>query len=367
MRVSERRSKQFGYLTCFDRSVLTFARSALTSSLFQSRLHCTMSRTKIDRRVVLKSILTSAAVTAGTLTAFADEPQQTVVSRLKFDSPQMQTWKVGLILKTPVNCTNVLATFPVPVSWPEQKVTLKSKNIDPLVTRWQFRDVASNGKQVVLGMNAVPAGSTVQCTMEFEIERSRILPLEKTDDLVIPKRIDRSLRLYIGNSPYIDTSNSRIKKAWKEIAAMDADNDWQRVEQIYDYVRAKVQYVEGSIKNASVALREGKGDCEEMTSLFVALCRNARVPARIVWVPDHCYPEFYLEDADGNGHWIPCQAAGTRQFGRMDEYRPVLQKGDRFKVPEKRTPIRYISEFFKCDRKGKRNPDPMFIRERIEQ
>ena len=92
-------------------------------------------------------------------------------------------------------------------------------------------------------------------------------------------------------------------------------------------------------------LTEGRGDCEEMTSLFVALCRNARVPARMVWIPDHCYPEFYLEDADGEGFWFPCQAAGTRQFGRMDEYRPVLQKGDRFKVPEKKVPVRYVSEF----------------------
>ena len=103
-----------------------------------------------------------------------------------------------------------------------------------------------------------------------------------------------------------------------------------------------------------------------MTSLFVALCRNARVPARMVWIPEHCYPEFYLEDADGNGHWFPCQAAGTRQFGRMDEYRPVLQKGDRFKVPEKRAPMRYVSEFFKCDKKGKGDPRPNFIREMIE-
>jgi hypothetical protein len=103
-----------------------------------------------------------------------------------------------------------------------------------------------------------------------------------------------------------------------------------------------------------------------MTSLFVALCRNARIPARMVWIPDHCYPEFYLEDGEGKGHWFPCQAAGTRQFGRMDEYRPVLQKGDRFKVPEKRQPQRYVAEFFKCDRTVKRDPRPEFIREMLD-
>jgi hypothetical protein len=50
----------------------------------------------------------------------------------------------------------------------------------------------------------------------------------------------------------------------------------------------------------------------------------------------------------------------------MDEYRPVLQKGDRFKVPEKKMPTRYLSEYFKCDKKGKGDPDPRFVREQIE-
>jgi hypothetical protein len=149
--------------------------------------------------------------------------------------------------------------------------------------------------------------------------------------------------------------------------ALDAaENAWDYVEQIYDFVRDKVKYVEGDLKNASVALRDGRGDCEEMTSLFIALCRNARIPARMVWIPDHCYPEFYLEDGDGNGHWFPCQAAGTRLFGRMDEYRPVWQKGDRFKVPQRRGVVRYVTDFFKCDPRGKGTPRPKFVREAIE-
>jgi hypothetical protein len=288
-------------------------------------------------------------------------------SRLQYQNPQIQNWRIGLVLDTPVTCTNVIATFPVPMEWPEQKVKVLSQTIDPAVTRWTARELPGGAKQVVVQMARVTAGSTVEATFLVEIQRSRILPPEITADLVIPKRPSRDLRLYLGNSPYIDASAARIKIASRELAAMETESDWERVEQIYDYVREKVQYVEGSLKNASDALKDGQGDCEEMTSLFVALCRNARVPARMVWIPDHCYPEFYLEDGDGNGFWFPCQAAGTRQFGRMDEYRPVLQKGDRFKLPEKTSPVRYVSEFFKCDRKGKSDPDPNFVREMVQQ
>ncbi len=295
-----------------------------------------------------------------------DSDDDAVTPRLGYESPQTQTWRIGLVLQTPVTCTNVLATFPVPQDWPEQKVRVVDQKISPLVTRWAPRELGDGAQQIVLQMARVPGGSTVEATFLVEVERSRIIAPDVTDDLVIPKRTGRELRMFLGNSPYIDASDRRIKAAWREVAAMDAANDWERVELIYDYVREKVQYVEGSLKSASDALRDGKGDCEEMTSLFVAMCRNAKIPARVVWIPDHCYPEFYLEDPDGNGHWFPCQAAGTRQFGRMDEFRPVLQKGDRFKVPEKKTPVRYVSEFFRCDKKGKSDPTPNFIREVVE-
>lgn len=291
--------------------------------------------------------------------------------RLVYDSPQTQNWKIGLILNTPVTCTNVLATYVVPMDWPEQTVTLVNQTIDRGVTGWKSRDLPGGARQVVVQMARVTAGSTVEATFEFAVERSRILPSENTSDLVLPKRVPRELRNYMGNSPNIDASHGRIRAVARELKEKDAENDWQRIEQIYDYVRDNVEYVEGPIRNASDALKDGKGDCEDMTSLFVALCRNNGIPARMVWIPDHCYPEFYLETPevdgkDGEGIWFPCQAAGTRQFGRMDEHRPVLQKGDRFKVPESNTPQRYVSEYFQCDRFGKSSPRPKFIRDLID-
>lgn len=287
------------------------------------------------------------------------------VERLIYQEPKIQKWRIGLVLKTPVACTNVFATFPIPRDWPEQKVTLVDQTIDPLVTKWETREVANGAKQVALAMNRVPANSTAEMTLTLDVEKTRIVSSETNDDLVLPKRITRELRPYFGNSPHIDASNARIKKVSRELAAEPADNAWQKVEQIYDWVRTNVKYTEGELKNASAALKDGKGDCEEMTSLVVALCRNARIPARMVWVHDHCYPEFYLEDSLGTGYWFPCQAAGTRQFGQMEEYRPILQKGDRFKVKENKTPVRYVAEYFRCDRKGKGKPKPRFIREPI--
>lgn len=287
--------------------------------------------------------------------------------RLSYDSPQQQLWRIGLRLDTNgVACNNILATFPIPMAWPEQAVRLVGQEIDDRVDRWSVRDLPGGARQIVLTMPRVAAGATPELMLELEVTRSRILGPTETDDLVIPTRPDSKLKIFLGTSPYIDSNDSRIRNAARDIAAQEHATPWHHVEAIYDWVREKVEYVEGDIKTASQALRDGKGDCEEMTSLFVAICRASKIPARMVWIPDHCYPEFYLEDAKESGTWFPCQAAGTRQFGSMDEYRPVLQKGDRFKVPEKRQPVRYVAEFFQCVPVGKRQPRPIFVREVFE-
>lgn len=326
-----------------------------TSSRF-SRRHALIAGSALAARVAVGQDVASDVA--------ADQPAG--ATALTYDAPQIQNWRIGLILTTPVACQNVLATFPIPRDWPEQKVTVTGENVDRLVTAWKPRELPGGAKQIVLTMAQVPAGATVEMTLTFQVERSRILGPDTTEGLKAPKKRKRELIPYLGNSPHIDASSGRIKAASREIAALPYTSDWDRAEQIYDYVREKVEYVEGDLKNASQALKDGKGDCEEMTSLFIALCRNAKIPARMVWIPDHCYPEFYLEDEQGEGLWIPCQAAGTRQFGRMDEYRPVLQKGDRFTVPETKKPARYVSEYFTCDKRGRGNPRPKFIREMID-
>ncbi|MEM9645719.1 MAG: transglutaminase domain-containing protein [Planctomycetota bacterium] len=288
-------------------------------------------------------------------------------SRVSFVDEQTQRWRVGLKLQARSSLQNVLATFPIPVDWPEQSVRLVNKSLSSAVTGWKTRVAPGGTTQVVLVMPRVAASTQADALFEFDVKKSRIVGPTEVDDLVIPKKVSRELSQYLGTSPEIDTTHRFIRDAYKEVAAEQHDNAWELVRSLYIYVREKVRYVNGSIAKASQALRSGQGDCEEMTSLVIALCRNAKIPARMVWIPNHCYPEFYLEDARGNGHWFPCQAAGSEQFGSMEEYKPILQKGDRFKVPEKKgKQQRYLTEFFTCEVKGKQDPRPEFILDRVE-
>ena len=98
-----------------------------------------------------------------------------------------------------------------------------------------------------------------------------------------------------------------------------------------------IDYVEGPDKGAVDTLRDGQADCQGRSIVFIALCRANKIPARMVWVDGHAYPEFYLEHAEGEGHWYPCESAGTRAFGEMPLARTILQKGDNFRCPSARS------------------------------
>lgn len=285
---------------------------------------------------------------------------------LRYVDPKTQRYRCGLELSTGRGaCRGVVATFPYPRVWPEQEVRLIDKQIDPLFGRWQDRDLDGLVSQFVTRVGYVPAGTEAAALLTFELTRYRIEGPADPGGLRRPKRVDRDMRQFLGSSPYIDPGSARIRAAVRELEATPAGTDWTRVEQVYDWVREKISYVEGDIKSADEALKDGTGDCEELTSAFVAICRAMRIPARMVHVLMHCYPEFYLEDEEGTGHWIPCQAAGTRQFGRMEEYRPILQKGDRFKTPER--PLRrYVAEFFQAAAVQGADPKPRFVQELLD-
>ena len=280
---------------------------------------------------------------------------------------QTNSWRFGVsVSSTTASLDGVHATFTLPRNWPEQKIRIAEQSFSPYVVGSETRNVLDMATQLVLQMNRIPPGSLAEAIVTCEVQKAKLVPPEPIGIWKIPKRPDKSLRMFLTSSPYIDPSHSKIKKAAVEVASEGLEDGWALVERTYDWVREKVSYREGDIKTATQALDDGAGDCEELTSVFVAILRANRVPSRMVWVPGHAYPEFYLENEAGVGAWFPCQVAGNREFGGMTEARPILQKGDRFKVPEQKDIQRYLAEFCKIDAvRGTGKPKVRFISEKV--
>jgi len=263
---------------------------------------------------------------------------------IKLGKSTTQRMKIGVTIQAVGACRGLYATVPIPTDWPEQSVRVVKEDVTKNVRFVRFRTLGGSVKQMLVLIPQLRPGEKAQALLTIEFTKRNIEAPLKTDGLVIPKSPPRDVRQYLGPSPYINSRHSKFARLAKEITA-DKDGAWNEVRAIYDWVRENVKYREGKIKSAMDALEDGTGDCEELTSLFIALCRAHDVPARMVWMPGHCYPEFYLEDETGQGHWYPCEAAGNESFGRMISATPILQKGDNFYVAEKRKKVRYVAEF----------------------
>lgn len=281
---------------------------------------------------------------------------------------RIQRMEVGIIVNgTGVPCKGIVGYMAVPDEWPEQQVTIVEEDVSPGV-KVEYRKVDGMAKAMEVRIPVLGAREEAKALVTFEVRRSPILPPDNTDIYVMPdlKKLDRQTRICLAPSPKIESRDPKIRSLAKQIGA-DQPKAWKKVEAIYDWVRAHVEYKNGPLKGALAALRDGTGDCEELTSLFVALCRASDVPARTVWVEGHDYPEFYLMDPDGVGHWFPCQAAGARAFGEIPETRPILQKGDSIRPPyNPRVPKRYLANYL-TGTTTSGQPQVKFIRRMVSQ
>jgi hypothetical protein len=261
-------------------------------------------------------------------------------------------------------CKGIQATVPVPMDWPEQQVQVLEEDISPTVKNVTYRLVGGGARQMVVEIPMLPAGQEAHVLVTFEVSKHTVVPPDSTDEFQIPKKLPREVMVHTGPSPFIESRHPKITSLARTIVA-DKETAWAKVEAIYDWVRENVKYENGELKGAVKALNDKTGDCEELSSLFIALCRAQKIPARTVWVPEHCYPEFYLADSEGNGHWFPCQAAGARAFGGIPEERPILQKGDNFRDPDRpKEKLRYVSEYL-TGKGGGGKPKVKFVREEI--
>jgi hypothetical protein len=287
--------------------------------------------------------------------------------RIRFGKERVQGYRVGFSVDASAGAvTGIVATMAVPMDWPEQTVKTISEEISPNC-RVSYRLIDGGVKQMVVNIPRLAKGDSAKLEIIYEVTKREILAPVVTSDFVIPTKLNKDLAKFLLPSPYIESNDAQIKKLAPDMIVGQA-TAWEQTGAILDWVRENVKYKFATeIKPAIAALKDKEGDCEELSSLFIAFCRANRIPARAVWVPGHTYPEFYLEDADGQGHWFPCQAAGSaREFGAIWEDRCILQKGDNFKVPEEKQPQRYVKQFLKAAN-AQADPKVQFVFEKVKK
>jgi hypothetical protein len=260
----------------------------------------------------------------------------------------VERWKIGLIVTAGSGpCEGLSGSVALPGDWPEQEVDVVDEDFSPLATKIGYRTV-DTVRQMVVTIPQLPVGQEAAVLVTYEITRQALLPPDDPTKLVKadPKKLPKDVRQYLVPSPGIESQHGKIKTLAKRILAESSasKNDWQKVEAIFDWVRNNMENRDKQQHPGAIQTVRDKGSNHEgLCWLFIALCRASDIPARTVWVPKYCYPEFYLQDEEGAGYWFPCRVAGTREFGGINEQRPIWQKGDNFRTPERpREAVRYI-------------------------
>lgn len=261
---------------------------------------------------------------------------------IQLSEPIESVWEFGVKVNSTGHGKQISVSVPIPKQWPEQQLEVIKENKTPNVGRFVEKDATKFARQFSYAVNRMEAGDSALGSIQFKVKKRLIIAPKDTSQFVVVKKVPTKLRTFLKPSPFIESNHKRIRTIAEELQD-DTLSGWNQVETIYTWVRKNIEY-KFDVQNRSCleALDSKLGDCEELSALFIAICRAQGIPARAVWVPGHTYPEFYLEDETGEGHWFPCQAAGIYEFGSMSEARPILQKGDRFRIPGQRDEVRYL-------------------------
>lgn len=121
----------------------------------------------------------------------------------------------------------------------------------------------------------------------------------------------------------IDPKNAEIKAIAQQIKKETGSTDvWTVAKALFVWLKNNTQYYNPESKageytqSAIEVLHSQKGVCDELSYLYISLCRAVGIPARFVWgyivkrqpgiYSRHTWVEFY------DGEWVPVDVAGNR-------------------------------------------------------
>ncbi len=236
------------------------------------------------------------------------------------------------------------ATTVVPVDFPEQ-VILDAK-IDTVGCAAEVRRLGDTAAQLYLTASRIAKDQEIKAELHQRLRLFKSYFGYAKEQFPAERSFDRDIsEMYLASSPGIEVRGKRLRDLAKSIVA-EAAHPWDKALAFFRWTRQYIKPQLGAYTSVDTALRKRVGDCEEYAGVFIALCRIVGIPARLVWVPNHAWAEFYLVDHQGRGHWLPAHTAAYSWFGWTGAHELILQKGDRILIPESSRPTRLVGDWW---------------------
>ena len=257
---------------------------------------------------------------------------------------------IGISAEGTGNAVNFLASTATPMKFGEQAVV--DHAIETVGCQARIRQVDHGASVFEMAAPILAAGQTVSALAKYRLRVSKSYAGFERDQFPAKQQAHKRLpKTYLRSSPGINAHASEVTSLLRSLVKTE-DHPWDKARRFYDWVWNEIAGVPGEYTSVEQAIRKKSGDCEERATVFIALCRAARIPARLVWVPSHNWAEIGLLDSDKVPHWIPIHTAAYNWFGWTGTHEIVLQKGDRIRLPNRNSTVRLVDDWFRV--KGKR-------------
>jgi hypothetical protein len=261
--------------------------------------------------------------------------------------PRSYDVSVGIELEGTGPANDITGTTAAPLEYPEQKI--ESKSIETSGCQAEVRKLAEGAGQLLLAAPGIDRGQVIRAVARFRMTLFKQFFDYHADQFPAKQELPPEIRKsYLQDSPGIQVRSRQVRSLAAELTSGTPKHPFDQARAFAEWVPQHIKPQIGAYTSVTAALDDRRGDCEEMAAVFVALCRSVGIPARLVWVPNHNWAEFYLTDNDGKGHWIPAHTACYSWFGFNGAHELVLQKGDRIMLPERRKQVRLLADWLRC-------------------
>jgi hypothetical protein len=276
--------------------------------------------------------------------------------------PRPHELSIGVELQGEDDATMIRGSTPVPMEWPEQPID--DVRIETEGCEARIQQVGEGAAQLLLAASEIRRGQTIRAIAHYKLTLKKQYLGHQADHFSAqqPESPPAIRKQYLQDSPGIQTSSAEVRKLHRELMSTvgnalrgvpnssasepsDPKHPWNLVKLFQAWIAANMTPKRGRYTGVINALRNKVGDCEEMAGIMVALCRASGIPARLVWVPNHNWAEFYLTDKEGHGHWIPGHTSCYAWLGWTGVHELVIQKGDRVTPAQERKPQRLLEDW----------------------
>ena len=257
------------------------------------------------------------------------EDQEGMVDSRKFDV------SIGIRWKTDGTVRDVMSSTVAPVAFPEQQIVSfeiqKSDGCDATVV-----PLSETAGQFQVFAPIMERGQEIEAKAVYRLRISRVCPHFDESRFPAEQTVSEAIRKeFLGNSPGIRSDLTSVQKIVDSLVSRH-EHPWRSARKFHSWVWENIEGKPGKYTSVREAMSSRVGDCEERAGVFIALCRAAGIPARLVWVPITVGPNSVSSMDKAKRTGLPHTRRPTTGSGGPEYTNWSCKKGIAYESLEKR-------------------------------